>query len=297
MAWRPCGRLASPKEHEAIAPAAHARTAARLFGLILVFVATLVSCAEQDEVWGTPRETFAERLESGNYDFLRHLDYRELDLEEVTRLRPGAALYVAEIYGELELDRMRRRMLAVELEYGSDPWRRRAAVELLAQLEAEERYGELGNVAETALELYPREKEFLYARYLSLYERGADRELRDALESETAHFGSFSTRTPGTGGDRKSSCGARSRRSGFARTAGRIRSGGFSSMYRPPRSIHGSTSFSSHGVPRRSRSRPRSFRFSPRRLEWLREMSRRRRGRFSPSPSTPRTASRRRACR
>ncbi len=109
----------------------------------------------------------------------------------MTRLRPGAAFYLAEIYGELELDRMRRRMLEVELEHDSDPWRRRAAVALLAQLEAEERYKELENAADAALELYPQEEEFLYARYLALYEQGADRELREALESETGALRSF----------------------------------------------------------------------------------------------------------
>ncbi|MFP4374954.1 MAG: flagellar assembly lytic transglycosylase [Spirochaetaceae bacterium] len=177
--------LTSPKEHEAIGPAAHARTAARFLGLTLVFVTALASCAEQNEVWGTPRDTFAERLERGNHDFLRHLDYRELDLDEVTRLRPGAAFYLAEIYDELELDGLKRRMLAVELEHGSDPWRRHAAVKLLAHLETEERYGELEDAAEAALEHYPEEPAFVYARHLALYEQGADRELREALDGET----------------------------------------------------------------------------------------------------------------
>ncbi len=86
---------------------------------------------------------------------------------------------------------MRRRMLAVELEHGSDPWRRRAADELLAQLEAEERYEELENAADTALALYPKNEAFLYARYLALYEQGADRVLREALESETGALRSF----------------------------------------------------------------------------------------------------------
>ncbi|NBF39188.1 MAG: transglycosylase SLT domain-containing protein [Spirochaetes bacterium] len=191
MPCRPFSFPTFPEEHEAIVSAAHIRTAARLFSLTLVFVATLASCAEQDEVWGTPRETFAERLERGNYDFLRHLDYRDLDLEEVTRLRPGAAFYLAEIYGELELDRMRRRMLAVELEHGSDPWRRRAAAELLAQLEAEERYEELEDAADTALGLYPNEEAFLYSRFLALYEQEADAELRDALESDSSALRDF----------------------------------------------------------------------------------------------------------
>lgn len=109
----------------------------------------------------------------------------------MTRLRPGAAFYLAEIYGELELDRMRRRMLAVELEHGSDPWRRRAAAELLAQLEAEERYDQLEDAADTALALYPNEEAFLYARSLALYEQEADAELREALESETGALRGF----------------------------------------------------------------------------------------------------------
>ena len=109
----------------------------------------------------------------------------------MTRLRPGAAFYLAEIYGELELDRMRRRMLAIEVEHGSDPWRRRAAAELLAQLEAEERYDELGDAAETALGLYPNEEAFLYARSLALYEQEADAELREAIESESGVLRGF----------------------------------------------------------------------------------------------------------
>ncbi len=86
---------------------------------------------------------------------------------------------------------MRRRMLEVELEHGSDPWRRRAAAELLAQLEAEERYDELEDAADAALRLYPEEEAFLYARYLSLYEQEADAELREAIESETGALRGF----------------------------------------------------------------------------------------------------------
>mgnify|MGYP006266875733 CR=1 FL=1 len=166
----------------------------RLTSLILAFVATLGSCAEPNQVWGIPRDTFSERLQSGNHDFLLQLDYRELDIDEITRLRPGAAFYVAEIYGELGLDMMRRRMLAVELEQGREPWRRRAAEALLSQLGEEERWEELESAADTALEIYPGEPAFTLARYAALYEQGADREILAALRAEDGDLSPFLTR-------------------------------------------------------------------------------------------------------
>lgn len=156
----------------------------RLSSLLLLFVTTLGACAEQDQVWGIPRDTFAERLERGDYDFLRHLDYRELDLDEVTRLRPGAAYYLAEVYGELELDAMRRRMLTVAMERGREPWRRHATGQLLIQLGAEQRWEELAERAGAALEIYPEAADLLYARHAALYEQGADEEIIAAITAE-----------------------------------------------------------------------------------------------------------------
>jgi soluble lytic murein transglycosylase len=158
---------------------------------MLVLFATFAGCAEHEEVWGIPRETFSQRLERGDYEFLRHLDYRELDLEEVTRLRAGAAYYLSRVYGELGLDSMRAEMLEVELQQGSEPWRRMAADDLVSLLGAEERYGELRRAAERALELYPGEPAYAFARYAALYEQKQDAQILSALTENDGDLRSF----------------------------------------------------------------------------------------------------------
>lgn len=152
--------------------------------LILAFAATVSGCAEQGQVWGIPQETFSQRLERKDYDFLRQLDYNELDLDEVFLLRPGAAFYLAEVYEELGLTDMRREMLHLELETGEDPWRHRAAEALLSELEEDERYRELGSTAERALEIYSGDESFLFARYTAIYEQGRDEELLKGFRGE-----------------------------------------------------------------------------------------------------------------
>lgn len=144
-------------------------------------LATAVSgCAQQNEVWGISRETFSQRLERGEYEFLRHLDYGALDLDEVLRLEPGAAYYLAQVYAELGLTDMEQRMLALELDEGEDPWRRHAALELVSELAASEQFRELEKAADRALELYPEEPELVFARHAALYEQGRDRDLSAA---------------------------------------------------------------------------------------------------------------------
>ncbi len=156
-------------------------SAVRLGALFLLITTTLLaSCADQTHVWGIPQETFSERLEQGEHDFLRHLDYRDIELEEVTRLHPGAAFYLGEVYDELGLDELRRRMYRVEVDRGEDPWRRLASQRLLSHLEDEERFEELESASERVLEHYPDEPTFLFFRYLALYERERFEEIVEA---------------------------------------------------------------------------------------------------------------------
>ncbi|MGM0674501.1 MAG: flagellar assembly lytic transglycosylase [Spirochaetota bacterium] len=156
----------------------------RFVFLILISVITVSGCAEQGQVWGIPQETFSQRLQREDHDFLRQLDYDELDLEEVFLLRPGAAFYLSEVYADLELSEMRRKMLRLELETGEDPWRHRAVETLLSDLEADERYEELASVAQQALEIYPDDEQFRFARYTAMYEQGQDEALLEGFRGE-----------------------------------------------------------------------------------------------------------------
>jgi soluble lytic murein transglycosylase-like protein len=79
------------------------------------------------------------RLEAGNHEFLRHVDYKTMDPSHALRLGPEAPYYLAIIYRSLSMPEMERRMLEVGGRFSTGIWREESRMRLLElALEAKE---------------------------------------------------------------------------------------------------------------------------------------------------------------
>ena len=140
-----------------------------------------VSCST-DTVWGIDTETFAASIRHGDIGFLRHIEYSEVELSEIYRLGPGAALSAAYIFDRLGMEEMALDMLRLGWEEGIGLWRMHAGEEFIGRLLNNKEY----DSAERAAELYSREYSGRYfgrRAYLeALYWQQKDREALHVLE-------------------------------------------------------------------------------------------------------------------
>ncbi len=146
---------------------------------LLLLIAT-TGCA-RGQVWGLETELLAERLRNGNYELLQHLDFDDLEVSHAKRLGDGALFYLSEVYSVLELPESRRRFLEASVRLENDPWRREAAVRLLAYYRGRGMYRRQGELSESLLRDYPGWDELSLYYLEALYEQERYEELREAL--------------------------------------------------------------------------------------------------------------------
>jgi soluble lytic murein transglycosylase-like protein len=125
--------------------------------LFVLLIVLFPACSART-VWDIEIEEFQTRLRHGNYEFLRHLDYPHLNMDEVTRLGTGGAFYMAAVYDELGMPRESEAMLAAEWRRGTGIWQREAGHRLLRRLLRDERYAEAEAVGEELHRRYPDDR-------------------------------------------------------------------------------------------------------------------------------------------
>ncbi len=140
-----------------------------------------VSACSSDTIWETDTQTFMSRIRYGDTEFLRHIDYTEVSLDDIFALGAGAPFAMSFVFDDLGMTEMSLGMLSLEWEKGIGLWRMRAGEVLIDKLLNEKQYEQ----AREAAELYSRdfpEKYFGYRRCISAYYwQQKDRETLDCL--------------------------------------------------------------------------------------------------------------------
>jgi soluble lytic murein transglycosylase len=114
-------------------------------------------------------DAFALRLSTGDYEFLRHIDYDSQRITDVARLGPGAAYYLSLVYRSLHLDEPARRLAAFEAKRGEEIWDRRAAEWLASELLEGKSYAEAFDMTRRFRRRFPDAEEILRPYGESLY--------------------------------------------------------------------------------------------------------------------------------
>lgn len=128
-----------------------------LISVVFIFLAATVSC-KPAQVWNMPIDVMVRKLEEGNWEFLRSLDYSKLKPEEAAILGKGAPYYLARVFADLGIEDMEEAMYRVQLKQGADIWSRNASHQLLRFLLQKDREPEVLTVAEQAAGLFPADK-------------------------------------------------------------------------------------------------------------------------------------------
>lgn len=159
----------------------------RLIVLFAVAVMPLWTACSENSVWGESTESVASLLQSGNHEFLRHIDYDRIRVSDVDHLGPGAAYYLAIVYRSLGMDRVAAELADREQRRGTAEWDRRSG-ELLASMQLEnESYRDAAETARRIGERFPEDDgpRRLHARALYELERyEALLELFDELDPD-----------------------------------------------------------------------------------------------------------------
>ncbi len=145
------------------------------FGLVLASVVALVSCGDDGLVWDYKPDDFLERIRSKRTDFLLHINYDDVDPEEVFQLHPGAPLYLAEVFADLGLFSVYRTLLMLQLREATEPYARYAARALTEHLIEGRQYSRVLDLADELLEAY-----------------GDDRQVRGNISAAAFAIGDYS---------------------------------------------------------------------------------------------------------
>jgi soluble lytic murein transglycosylase len=145
-----------------------------------------VAAAGGQGVWGLETEEFRRRVQHGDYAFLRHLNYDELDLSEIHRVGDGASYYTGRVLLQLDMAEPAAKLLRLAERETPDPWSRRAAIELVSYLREHEDYEMLEAVAGPFRGRYPDEPLMALAYMEALYEQDEYGRVLEAVEASSA---------------------------------------------------------------------------------------------------------------
>ncbi len=138
--------------------------------------------ADEERIWGIPVSSFRERLEKGEYEFLRDLDYRSFPPADIRRAGTGAAFYLSHVFARLGMKDMRLRMLDVQWELPEGVWSREAGAMLLADLIDADRHAEAERLGIRYAAAFPGSYAGIRLLLEALHVQGKDREILSVLE-------------------------------------------------------------------------------------------------------------------
>ncbi|MBU8914344.1 MAG: hypothetical protein KOO61_10005, partial [Spirochaetales bacterium] len=150
--------------------------------LILTASLTVHAGGAGSEVWDMDRDELSLRLRTGDYEFLKSVDFSVSDrtgvnLREARRLGDDAFHMLGLIYKDLDLPLSAERLFRLSWDADTEPWRRESLLELLRVLEVSERYPELEVLAGAGRDRYGDEPEILRHLISSLYRQDKDAEV------------------------------------------------------------------------------------------------------------------------
>lgn len=158
-----------------------------LFSLIPVISFFTFSCSS-DTIWDIDADQFSARVRHGDIEFLRHIEYSEVDLDEIILLGPGTPLVFSYFYDELGMEGFARDMLRIEWDESFGIWRRFAGERLIDRLIAAREYADAEELSEEYIRYYG-EPYFGYRRLCeAMYWQRKDRTVLDMLERLHADF-------------------------------------------------------------------------------------------------------------
>jgi len=134
-------------------------------------------------VWEIDRETFVERLKNGERDFLRHINYENVRLQDVKRLPEGSFFYLGTIFKDMDMDEMALRLFRNSQRVEDDPWKLESELCILALLEERKSYDEKAETAERILERIPQYGEARKALLHVFLQTGREKELIKRAET------------------------------------------------------------------------------------------------------------------
>ena len=150
------------------------------------------------------RHELSLRLRTGDYEFLKNIDFSASDrsgvkLREARRLGDDAFHMLGLIYVDLDLPLSAGRLFRLSWKEDIEPWRRESLLELLRLLEVSEQYPELEELARAGRDRYGNEPKILRYLISALYRQERDAEVIafSAILDELAS-GSGSTEPPGS---------------------------------------------------------------------------------------------------
>jgi soluble lytic murein transglycosylase-like protein len=185
--------------------------------LIAVLSLTICTGCTSSDIWGIPQDTFLSRIKNNNTEFLRHLDYQELDLEHVLRLGEGAGYYMSFVFRDLDMAHMARRMLEIEWNNGKGRLQREAVTLLLSHYIEEEQYEKAESIATQAVKTFPDDATLQKMYVESIYWQEKNELVLTQIE-KLAAMGGESADSDGSGSEgRTASSGAEKREALFSR--------------------------------------------------------------------------------
>lgn len=137
-------------------------------------------------VWGLDVDEFQRRVRHGDYEFLRHLNYDDLNLSEIRRLGEGASYYTGRVLARLDMPDAASQLLQLAEREEPAPWSRSAATALVSYLSDREDYQRLERLAGPMRSRYPEETVIVSAYIEALYEQDKHEEVLAALQEESA---------------------------------------------------------------------------------------------------------------
>jgi soluble lytic murein transglycosylase len=97
--------------------------------LCLAFFLIFPGC-QKAYIWGIKREEFDTRIKRGDFSFLHDIDFSEFNIEDILDYAPGAAYYLSHVAKKLNYGDVVEKLLVLEWNRGSPPWKYQAAAEL-----------------------------------------------------------------------------------------------------------------------------------------------------------------------
>jgi soluble lytic murein transglycosylase len=154
--------------------------------LFLAFLFIFPGC-EKSNFWGIKREELKAMISKGDFSFLSNIDFAKCNYEEILQYAPGAAYYLAHILEELQYKELAKKLLALEWERGSPPWKYEAGSELAGILINEEQYSEAQKIISHFINNYGSAYNIEKVKRMSielLYWQEKDKELLDSLDKQ-----------------------------------------------------------------------------------------------------------------
>ncbi|MBN1798648.1 MAG: lytic transglycosylase domain-containing protein [Spirochaetales bacterium] len=118
--------------------------------LFLAFLLFFPAC-QKAYIWGIKREELSTQIRRGDFSFLDGIDFNEFNIEEILDYSPGAAYYVSYILAESGYADVAEKLLTLEWQKGSPPWKYQAAVELAQRFIKQERYEDAEHIVKPFL--------------------------------------------------------------------------------------------------------------------------------------------------